>query len=260
MRRSARLITVLGQQVIPDPTAISGLWGWWDLSDITQLKSDTAGTTAVSANGDTIGRILDKSGNSRTMIAPNNVNRPIYRTNIQNGKSAASWFEDAGVDLLTATATLASSDLTMFVAFKTQSSIAGATQYGIFTAYHSTNGGSRIMIESTASKISGQTSPTTASILSSSAATTSTNYIVSYQVATTPRKRLVINGTALSVDTTANTAPSAVDCRLGVSHINNNNSPLGGGYIYEAIMYSPALSDANTALVNAYLNTKWAIF
>ncbi len=261
MRRSARLTTLLsGTAAISSPTAVTGLWGWWDLSDITQLKSDTAGSVAVANTGDTIGRILDKSGNSRTMISPNNVNRPIYRTNIQNGKSAASWYEDAGVDLLVATATLATSDLTLFCVFKTPAALAGATQFGLMSAYHSVNGGSRIMVESTATKISGQTSPTTASILSTSAATVSTNYIVSYQVAATPRKRMTVNGQALTVDTTANSAPSSVDVRLGVSHINNNNSPWTGGYIYEALVYSPVLSDADTALVLGYLNSKWLVY
>jgi hypothetical protein len=229
------------------------------LSDITTLKSDTAGSVAVTTTGDRIGRILDKSGGSNTLIAPNNNNRMTYRTGIQNSLSAAAIYEDAGIDTLLTVATVDTTDLTFVAVFRTPGTIAGATQYGIISAYHSTNGGSRIMIESGASKLAGQTSPTTATVLSASAATTTTNYIVSYQVATTPRRRLTVNNVASTVDTTALTAPVST-VSVGTSHTNNGNSPWTGGHLMELVAYHPTISDNDTRAVVNYLNRKWSVF
>jgi hypothetical protein len=71
-----------------DPRSISGLIGWWDFSDATQLRQTTAGATAVTADGDVVGYALDKSGNSRPMAANNDARRPVYKVNILNGRSA----------------------------------------------------------------------------------------------------------------------------------------------------------------------------
>jgi hypothetical protein len=45
--------------------------GWYDVSDISTLFQDTAGTTPLTTDGQTCKRINDKSGNARDMIASN---------------------------------------------------------------------------------------------------------------------------------------------------------------------------------------------
>jgi hypothetical protein len=84
-----------------DPRSIAGLIGWWDFSDATLLRQTLAGATAVTDDGDVVGYAIDKSGNDRPMAANNNARRPVYKTNILNGKSGLRF--DGADDALAAT-------------------------------------------------------------------------------------------------------------------------------------------------------------
>jgi hypothetical protein len=60
--------------------AASERGGWWDPSDITTLWQDSVATTPVTAVGDPVGRMDDKSGNGNHFIQANNTSfRPIYQ-------------------------------------------------------------------------------------------------------------------------------------------------------------------------------------
>lgn len=52
---------------------------WYDPSDITTLFQDAAGTIPVTAVGDPVGKILDKSGNNAHATQSTAGKRPIYR-------------------------------------------------------------------------------------------------------------------------------------------------------------------------------------
>lgn len=72
----------------------TGLHGaWWDPSDISTLFQDDAGTTPVTASGQTVGRMLDKSGNGNHAIQATASRRPVYTV---SGSTAYLAFE--GVD------------------------------------------------------------------------------------------------------------------------------------------------------------------
>jgi hypothetical protein len=53
---------------------------WYDTSDLTKLFQDSAGTTAVASDGDPIGLIQDKSGNSNDADQTVSASRPTYRS------------------------------------------------------------------------------------------------------------------------------------------------------------------------------------
>ena len=53
---------------------------WYDPSDLTTMFQDRAGTTPVTADGQTVGKILDKSGNDNHAVAPSDAARPLYKT------------------------------------------------------------------------------------------------------------------------------------------------------------------------------------
>jgi hypothetical protein len=58
----------------------SRLKGWWEVGDLSTLFKDTAGSTPVSADGDAIARINDKSGSGNFLSQATSGNRPVYHT------------------------------------------------------------------------------------------------------------------------------------------------------------------------------------
>jgi hypothetical protein len=66
---------------------------WYDPSDLSTLFQDAAGTIPVTADGDPVGLILDKSGNGNHASQAISSARPIYRTD-----GTLHWLEFDGVD------------------------------------------------------------------------------------------------------------------------------------------------------------------
>ena len=66
---------------------------WYDIQDMTTLWQDAAGTIPVTADGDPVGRVDDKSGNENHALQSTAASRPLFRTLI--GKN---WLEFDGVD------------------------------------------------------------------------------------------------------------------------------------------------------------------
>lgn len=57
-----------------------GYGAWYDPSDLTTLWKDTAGTQQVTADGDAVARIDDKSGNGLHLVQATGANCPLYKT------------------------------------------------------------------------------------------------------------------------------------------------------------------------------------
>jgi hypothetical protein len=53
--------------------------GWWDPSDLTSMFQDSAGTTPVTAAGQPVGRINDKSGNGNNLLQTTAGARPVLQ-------------------------------------------------------------------------------------------------------------------------------------------------------------------------------------
>jgi hypothetical protein len=53
---------------------------WWDPSDLSHMWKDTAGTSPVTADGDLVARIDDKSGNGNHLLQSSAINRPKYKS------------------------------------------------------------------------------------------------------------------------------------------------------------------------------------
>lgn len=66
---------------------------WYDPSDLSTLWQDTAGTTAVTADGQSVARIDDKSGNGRHLTQSTSGKRPLYKTS-----GGLHWLEFDGAD------------------------------------------------------------------------------------------------------------------------------------------------------------------
>lgn len=66
---------------------------YFDISDIASLKQNSNGTGAVTADGDPVGYVADKSGNGKNIVQPTAGKRPIYRTS-----GGLAWLDFDGVD------------------------------------------------------------------------------------------------------------------------------------------------------------------
>lgn len=73
--------------------AASEVGVWYDPSDLTTMFQDRAGTTPVTADGQTVGKILDKSGRGNHATAPSDAARPLYKTD-----GTYHWLQFDGVD------------------------------------------------------------------------------------------------------------------------------------------------------------------
>lgn len=68
---------------------------WYDPSDTTTLFQDSAGTTPVTASGQPVGLMLDKSGRGNHATQPTAASRPIYRRGDSRGVvNRLTWSED----------------------------------------------------------------------------------------------------------------------------------------------------------------------
>jgi len=76
---------------VPSSPAFTGLSLWLDASDTTTLFQDTAGTTAVTADGQSVACWKDKSGNAYSFTQATSGNRPTFKTAALNGGNILRW-------------------------------------------------------------------------------------------------------------------------------------------------------------------------
>lgn len=88
-----------------NPKSISGLAAWWDAGVVSSLAQLSTGSTAVTAKNDPVGYWADLSGNGRNLTQSSTNNRPLYTTNVLNGRPVINF--DGSNDAMLASFTLA---------------------------------------------------------------------------------------------------------------------------------------------------------
>jgi hypothetical protein len=86
------------------------LGGWYDPSDLSTLFQDTAGTVPVTAAGQAVARINDKSGNVNHLTQATPAARPLYQTG-----GGLHWLDFDGTDDFMASAAGKTVDLPVYV-------------------------------------------------------------------------------------------------------------------------------------------------
>ena len=103
--------------------AASEVGVWYDPSDFSTMFQDSAGTTPVTAIGDPVGKILDKSGNGKHASQATDASRPILRHDGTN-----YYLEFDGVDDSLATAAIdftATDEMSVFAGLRKANDVPG---------------------------------------------------------------------------------------------------------------------------------------
>lgn len=218
------------------PLDISGLALWLDANDSTTLFQDSAGTTPAVANSDPIGLWKDKSGNARNFSQATTSLKPGLLLNAQNGKPGILF--DGNDDVLSATLNLSQPTTYYFIAKWVDSNFlfdgSGSTRNCMYAVTPSFFAGSEI--------------------------------VISVSVQGTAIWSVCFNG-ASSFGWKNGTQIASGDA--GAQSIGTLRLATGSGgsvgdasvcEFYEFMIYSDALSAGNRALLESYLNSKWAVY
>jgi hypothetical protein len=230
---------------------VSGATFQHDFSDVSTLFTDSAGTTPVTADGQVVGKGTDLSGNNRHALqAGADGLKPVYKTNIQNGRSVARF--DGSDDLLTITIPADLSCSLFLVAKKNSAASTTGKAVANFgtgdsaTLYVKSSDGSGWLwyaAEGSAVAVFGGT-PTGWTLLQLDFTSADS---------ATPN----INGVAGSAFDPNAAYGEATAMALG----GTVSVGLNGDYdIGEAWLFGSVLSGANATALRAALNTKWSIF
>lgn len=234
------------------PSSLPDLWAWWDVSTLSTLYQDSAGSTPVTTNGDPIGYIADRSGNDRYVRQTGATStRPTYTIGAQNGLPAASF--DGG-DYLDSVAAVDSIPLTIVGAGRRSSTV--GVSMGIVSNFHATNNGARFSFGSANTLFASIATPLTNRNSGATTYAANAPYIGGARFNTT-ESAVMANGVITMGAHTATAVSNIVSFgRLSV----NATSSLYSGYICEVCVYSRALSDTEIGQLATYLNSKWSVY
>lgn len=224
------------------PTDIPGLQLWLDFADPTVLFTDSAGMTPVTADGDVIGRALDKSGSLNHVTQGTTANKPIYRTGIQNGLSIG---RADGTDYLQKSSFVLAQPFTTVAVFRTNS---GDDKQGV--------------VQDTSGNFAWYTELITLvqRITMYAGGILRTNHTHDVMC----MREAIWNGA--SSEQYLN-GLSVATGNAGANGFTNDLQVMtgGGGYelkgdMCEFLIYNSVLSVSYLGLLNTYLNTKWVVY
>ena len=229
------------------PTDISGLQLWLDFSDITTLYQDSSKTTPVTSDGDVIGCATDKSSSGDDATQSTTAAKPLYKTNIQNSLACA--YFDGSDDFLGMTGT-AISDHSVFVVTK---------RTGTTTEYYTTaisNDANTYFLYTRESSLKRQYFVYQGTSQLYDDPTTTLIERLYCQVVSGTSAKFYIDSVERDSDSVTNTSHTWQ--RIGIRETDSVYP--WKGYILEILIYDNAVSDADRALIETWINDKWSIY
>ena len=211
---------------------------WYDPSDLTTMFQDRAGTTPVTADGQTVGYILDKSGRGNHATAPSDAARPLYKTD-----GTYSWLQFDGVDDSLSTAAINLSVTQKVSAFSGVFCSAGDKMIYELSNTAANPGGFYLYSLSTVAMRSLVTGAISHS--ADTPYTTSANYVFAANLDISgggPSVSTYVNGVASAQNATAATPTNFLNDNFYIGSRNNSIARLSGN-IYSLIIRG-ALSTA----------------
>lgn len=235
-----------GGSVKETPATISGLY-LWHRAD-TGLFKDSSFTDPVTADGDTVGGWLDKSGNGRHWSQGTTSAEPTYKTGIVNGKPVLR-FDGTDDAFGTGPDFSAMTGAEVFIVVKGDSDPSSANGLWSFgtdaasTHYPFSDGIIYDACFTTARKTVGNPTPAL------------TSFRLYNVVSVSGEWTAFLDGTQLYT-TATNTVAGAAAPRLGRG---TNSGSYFDGDIAELIIYSAKLGATNKSAVKSYIATRYGL-
>ena len=243
---------------------------WYDPSDLTTLYQDAAGTTPVTAVGDPVGRVEDKSGNGNHASQSTAAARPIYRQD-GNGKF---YLDFDGVDDAMATGSIdfsATDKMSMFAGVHKDSDAAAGILAELSATYATNVGafgvaapGGQVLAANYGALLSGAGGHFNASTTASFTSPTSNAVTGLYDIAQAVRAEEL----TFRVDAVEQSMTYGVDASAGTGNFGNYPLYLGAragtsiffnGRIYSLIVRGAASNDAEIAAAEAWVASKTGV-
>ncbi|MDV4166758.1 hypothetical protein [Rhodovulum sp. FJ3] len=222
---------------------------WFDPSDATTLFSDTAMSVAVTADGQQVAAMLDKSGSGNHLLQDTAAARPIYRTD-----GVSSWLEFDGADDMFTLASrfglAANPALTACVALR------ASAESSIDTVWHI--GGSSGILEG-AGGTSGLSWRYGGGNKLYSALGVDTTAVLSWRreaLSTYGEGELRKNGFGMTAQSTANSNGTPTNTEAFFSLMSASGNNYFSGRLYGFALFDRSLTDPEIAQVESYLTQK----
>ena len=226
---------------------------WFKADDLTMLWQDAAGSTAVTADGQTVGK-WGSSHPSVTYLAQstNAAWEPTYKVNILNSRAGIKFDgTDDAMQFDTGIPAASLDDCTMFAVVSGWTTGTGQIILGSTIP---SNGGMQFAIQATDKASIAVTG--TAAIGESTSAYPTTGAIIVAQLASGVSyafyKGLTANGGAATAEVIANAT-----AWVGAQQSGGTISDFFNGYLHELLIFDSVLSDAARIANTNYLRGRW---
>jgi len=232
------------------PTGLAGLQLWLDASDASTLFDATSGGLLVAADGG-VARWEDKSGNGKHATQATSANRPLRKTNQQNGLDALLF--DGSNDAFSFSSITIPNSHSVFQVYQR---LTGVESFGIA---NSTSGNVRYASLWFTDGILYQISNAPANFTTHGGSNAAAGYFVVSTIrnATTSIDVRRNGSSVASVTTGAGVTNAASGSWNAIGDRSQSN--FHSGNLCEIIVYDSALSDTNREAVETYLLAKWGI-
>jgi hypothetical protein len=248
-----------GRRNDPPPTSpeSANRYAWWDANSIGTLFQDTAGTVPVAANNDPVGDWHDVDGNLIQWEQATAGDRPIYKTNVLNGKPGIKF--DGTSDHMVLTTVLNQARMDESTVFAVVSGWVTGTYQGLVGPANGTAGQGqdayylRITDVDKAEVLEAYVG----NPMTSTAAISTAGAVIGFKFSDTGNAYTHYNGrndngTGASTVTFSGSA-SILGAQLGVT------TEFFTGYIHELLIYDVVLNDTKIDNNARYLLNKWGL-
>jgi len=253
------------------PDQITGLAGWWDFGDTTTLYNATSGGSNVTADGGSVSRVNDKSGNGKNLIAGN---APVYKTGVANNRGILR-FNGSSSYLSNSSFPYANTSWSAFIVCRTTST-ASSLQTAL-TVFPATNSSApnddyfNLSLQDTTSSPANDRFNYGGTNTAATSAATRNAFIVYGMSASSGVSALTVNGTSVATGTATDTGksnsgiitdiPARLILNVGAFVRPANSGGIGfwPGDMCEIAWYSSDISSGDKASLVAWLKNKWGI-